>query len=379
MTIEKLTKINVSEIMEKDYRTVHPDTTISKAIGIMRKYKQFELPVVSKNGILKGLLSYSSLIRTGRVTMNEKVETQQTNIPRLKVGDSVARAAELFLSSDYRLLPITKNKKVEGVVKRCKIIELSSDLTTWRDMKVTELMSKNIEFVNLHDHLDNARTILRRLDVRTIPVVDENEELVGVIGISDIITYLKPKQRQQQGTVYGERTHFDPKVKDVMIETPQYLSKDSTVSNAIAIMLDKNISTVIIVEERKPIGIITGFDILENIVAAREEQKGVFVNISGLEDEAPEVIDILFEILESEMKRINKIFTLKVLNIHIRTYNIEGTEVKYSVHMRLTTDKYLFTTKSADWDLFKAFAEAVDRLYTLVVKKKEMTKNYKGK
>ncbi|MCK4614947.1 MAG: CBS domain-containing protein [Thermoplasmata archaeon] len=379
MPLEKLTKIRVTEIMDIHYQKVHPDTTLSEAIGIMLKYKQFELPVVAKNGVLRGLLSYSSLARTGRVTMNEKVETHQMSVPRLRVGDSVERAAELLISSDHRLLPVTKNRKVQGVVRRWKIIELSSDLETWKGMKVTELMHQPVEVVRVHDRLTTARNKLRRLDIRTIPVVDKNGELAGIIGIQDIVSYLRPKRRAQLGNFSGEKIHFDPEVKDVMIGEPHHVSENATVSTVITIMLDKSISSVVVVKERRPVGVVTRFDILEHIVSAGRKQEGVFVNISGLEEEDPDVLETLFEILDSAMNRINKIFPPKVLNIHVHTYNDEGNEAKYSVHMRLTTDKYLFLTKTVDWDIFRAFAEAADQIYTQVIKKKELVKNHKVK
>lgn len=379
MPVEKLTKISVNEIMEMDYQIVNPDTVISKAIGIMRKHKQYELPVVKKNGVLEGLLSYNSLVKSGSIAMNEKVETIQLNIPKLKASDSVARAAELFLSSNYRLLPVTKNKKVQGIIKRMKIIELASELETWKEVNVTELMSTHIETVKVHDKLNVARSFLRRHDIRTIPVVNENKELVGVIGIEDIISYLRPKRRAKLGAFIVEKTNFDPEVKDVMITEPYYLSPDNTIKDVIALMLDKKISSLVIVKDEKPVGIVSGFDILEYIVSAGRTEESVFVNISGLDEEDPDVMDSLFEIIEGEMKKINKIYPAKVLNIHVHTYNVEGNEIKYSVNMRLSTDKYLFITKAGDWDIFKVFSEGVEKLYAQVRKKKDKKKNHKVK
>ena len=45
MPVEKLSKMSVMEIMDTDYQQVQPESTLSEAIGIMLKHKQFELPV----------------------------------------------------------------------------------------------------------------------------------------------------------------------------------------------------------------------------------------------------------------------------------------------------------------------------------------------
>ena len=367
----------MEEILDTNFQVVHQDTTFSKAIGIMLKHKQFELPVVGNNGVLKGLLSYNSLAKSGSISMNEKVETAQLSIPKLKTEDNLARAAELFLSSDHRLLPVIKNRKVQGIVRRWKIIEMASDLKTWKKMNVTELMSRHVEIVKIDDKLTTARTLLRRLDIKTVPVVDKNGEIAGVIGIQDIISFLKPKRRPKLGAFTVEKTNFDPYVKDVMVTEPHYLTEESNIEEVISMMLKYSISTVIIVKDKKPTGIISGFDLLEHIMSAGRKEDSVFINISGFEEEDPEVMDSLFEILGSTMKKINKIFAPKVLNIHVHSYNIEGNEIKYSVNMRLTADKHLFVTKANDWDIYKAFSDGVDRLYSQVRKKKEILKEHK--
>ena len=378
MPVEKLSKIQVTEIMDTDYYMVRPDSTLSEAIGIMMKHKEFELPVVAENGILKGLLSYGSIAKAGRIIMNEKVESLQLNVPKLTVTDNLERAAELLLSSDHRILPVTKSRKVQGVIRRWKIIELSSDFGVWKKMKVTEIMQKPVEVVNVDDRLTKTRTKMRELDIRTIPVVNKEGLLVGIVGIQDIITFLRPKRRKHFGDFSGEKIHFDPVIGDIMIESPKFVNEDASMTSVIDQMLEENISTVVVVKDRKPVGVVSRFDILEHIVSAGRKQDAVFVNISGLEYEDPDVMDALFGILDNAMNKVNKIFTPQVHTIHIHKYHDAGNEAKYSVHMRLSTSKYLFITKAVDWDVFRAFSEGTDNLYAQVIKKKGQMKDYKG-
>lgn len=377
MPVEKLSKITVLEIMDTDYQMVKPDSSLSEAIGVMLKHKQYELPVVASNGMLQGLLSYYSLAKAGRMTMNEKVDGLQLNIPKMTAQDTVSRAAELLLSSDHRLLPVTRNRKVVGVIRRNRIIELASDLETWKGMKVTELMHQPVEVVNGSDRLTKAKTMMRNLDIRTIPVVDKKGFLTGVIGMSDIISYLRPKRRKQLGDFSGEKIHFDPEVQDVMISYPYFVEQGATVDDAIQVMQEQGISSIVITKDKTPLGVVSNSDILEFIVSSGRKQKQVFVNISGLEHEDLDVMDGLFGILDNALNKINKIYTPRVLNIHVNTYNYEGNEAKYSVHMRLSTTKHLYITKTVNWDPFKAFADGCDNLYAQVIKKKEMSKNHK--
>lgn len=377
MPVEKLSKIPVTEILDTEYYMVRPDSTLSEAIGIMMKHKEFELPVVAENGILKGLLSYGSIAKAGRITMNERVDSLQLNVPKLRVTDNLARAAELLLSSDHRILPVTKNRKVQGVIRRWKIIELTQDYDTWKNLGVVDIMHKPVEVVSEEDRLTKARNMLRNLDIRTIPVANKQGQLVGIIGTQDIVAFLRPKRRKHYGDFSGEKIHFDPEVREVMVGNPHYVNEDATMTEVIEIMLDKGISTIVVVRDRKPVGVVSRYDILQHIVSAGRKQEQVFVNISGLENEDPDVMDALFGILDNALNKINKIFTPQVLNIHVHKYNDDGNEAKYSVHMRLSTSKRLFITKTADWDIFRAFSEGTDNLYAQVIKKKELSKNHK--
>jgi len=383
MTVEKLKGIKVSEIMNREFHSVKPDATLSEAIGIMLRHEQYELPVATENEILRGLMSYNFLIRSGRVAMNEKVETIMINPPKLRVTDSVARAAELLLSSDLRLLPVTKNRKLQGVVKRGRVVELSSDLETWKTLKVKEIMTKSIEVVKMKDRVSTAKGLMRKLDVRSLPVVNNEGLLVGAIGIRDIMAYLKPKRRAQMGDFSGEKVRFDPEVHEIMVPHPKFVAEDTPVSRALSIMIEEDISGVFAVRERKPVGVLTQYDILEYIVSAGRKQDNVLVNISGIRDLEPEVVEALFDLIDGSMNKINKIFAPRILNIHVHTHNDDGpeekSESKYSVNMRLSTDKYLFLSKAVDWDIFRAFSEAADQIYAQVIRKKEMVKNYKAK
>lgn len=377
MPVENLSKTPVTEIMDTDFPMVRPDTTLSEAIGIMLKHKEFELPVIAQNGVLKGMLSYVAIARAGRVTMNAKVETLQLTVPKLTVTDDVRRAAELLLASDHRTLPVTRNRKVQGIVRRRKIIELTRDAETWKTMKVTDLMHKPVEVVSVDDRLTRARNMMREYDIRTIPVVDREGFLVGVIGVQDIVAFLRPRRRKHFGDFSGEKVSFDPLMSEVMVENPKFVLEDAPMSSVIDMMLDGNISTVLVVRERRPVGVVSRFDIVEYIVSAGRKQKGVFVNISGLEGEDPDVLDAVFDILDNAMNKVNKIYTPQVLNIHVRKYKEEGNEIKYSIDMRLSTSKGLFISKSVDWDVFRAFSQGTDILYAQIVRKKDQVKDYK--
>ncbi len=55
-------EVTVSEVMTRDVVTVHPDTDMYEAIGIMYEHKFGALPVVDDEGKVVGILTRTDLI-----------------------------------------------------------------------------------------------------------------------------------------------------------------------------------------------------------------------------------------------------------------------------------------------------------------------------
>lgn len=56
---------------------------------------------------------------------------------------------------------------------------------------ISEIYIPKVDFVNDHDDLDEVSNIMRKYDLEAIPVVDENEVLLGRITIDDIVDVIK--------------------------------------------------------------------------------------------------------------------------------------------------------------------------------------------
>lgn len=111
------------------------------------------------------------------------IELINNNIPRLKLKDSVSRALQLI--NDFRVthLPVVKDEKFLGLISE-------EDLLDQEESKMPiELMQEFFIQAAVHDneHFLNAVTCSNQFDTTVVPVVNEENDLMGVITTSDLL------------------------------------------------------------------------------------------------------------------------------------------------------------------------------------------------
>ena len=105
---------------------------------------------------------------------------------------------------------------------------------------------------------------LATYDIRHLPVVNDRGTLAGLITQRALYKIHSPR-RLEDGSWYYDKDLLDGFIlKNVMIQDPVALKGDSTLQEAMDIMIRSKIGSIPIVDElRRPIGIITRGDILK--------------------------------------------------------------------------------------------------------------------
>jgi acetoin utilization protein AcuB len=104
-----------------------------------------------------------------------------------------------------------------------------------------------------------AQTLLRYGKFRRLPVVDENDQLVGIITMSDLDLFFSTAP--SPGVVKRQY-----RVDQVMKTPVIMVSPDYPLEEAAQLMLEHHIGGLPVVEEKRLVGIITESDILSQIV-----------------------------------------------------------------------------------------------------------------
>ncbi|PJC76108.1 MAG: hypothetical protein CO013_00805, partial [Syntrophobacterales bacterium CG_4_8_14_3_um_filter_58_8] len=138
----------------KEVITVYPDTEIIQAAHLLLDKHISGLPVVDKEGRLKGIICQSDLI------------AQQRKIP----------LPSFFILLDGTI-PLTSSRHIEKEVKKMAAITVS------------EAMTADPITVDPETDLGDIATLMVKNSIHTLPVLDRGW-LVGIIGKEDILRTL---------------------------------------------------------------------------------------------------------------------------------------------------------------------------------------------
>ena len=116
----------------------------------------------------------------------EKVKRSQSGmiIDPVTLGPSASVSEALKIMKDFHIsgIPITENEKLVGILTN-RDLRFINDF----DQPVKNLMTKeNLVTARQGTTLEHAKTVLQKYKIEKLPIVDDNNRLIGLITIKDI-------------------------------------------------------------------------------------------------------------------------------------------------------------------------------------------------
>jgi len=242
----------VRDVMRKEVISVFPDTPVAEIVSMLIKRGYRSLPVVDEAGRLLGIITDGDLLRRG-------------GLP-----------ARLDLHAE---LP-------------------KSELTEFdrRPETAADVMSLPVVNVTADNNLGKAMSQMVNHGLKRLPVVDNDDRLVGWISRVDILhnlEYHQPLPEQPLDKIPEGRNIADLMYKDVPIVSPEATLEE------ILQALEKNRRrrSVVVDDQRQVLGIITDGDLLRRTQLG--EHPGFLARLKGLITGQPITTTISFPATET--------------------------------------------------------------------------------
>ena len=114
------------------------------------------------------------------------------NVEIARAEDDLAKTAMVMWRKDCGFVPVVDDgsRRVVGVITDRDICMASATRhETPEAMSVRDTMASRVWTVRTEDEVDTALETMRTNQVHRLPVVDEREQLAGVISFSDIVRH----------------------------------------------------------------------------------------------------------------------------------------------------------------------------------------------
>jgi len=126
-------------------------------------------------------------------------------------------------------------------------------------LRVADVMTSEVSTLRANDKLSIADDVMSLGRIRHMPVVDEDERLIGIVSQRDLF-------RSAVARCLGYGRHAQAKlldsllVKEVMTNDVLCTRSDAPLQEAARKMLDAKVGCLVVVEDEKPVGILTESD-----------------------------------------------------------------------------------------------------------------------
>jgi len=205
-TARALKEIPIKHVMKKNLITITdgPNDHLNQAATRMDTFKIGSVIIVNSDGNLAGIITKTDITKTYGVVCGGKFQVKDYMTKKVftcRKSDSLRFALNMINQNDISRLVVTDNNgKPLGVITTNTFLIHSSYFTKGKtktrdylfpidadDMCVGDLVSKELLTVNLEDDLSIAAQKMIKNQINGIPVVDDKNELVGVVSNLDVV------------------------------------------------------------------------------------------------------------------------------------------------------------------------------------------------
>ncbi|OGK62651.1 hypothetical protein A2334_03235 [Candidatus Roizmanbacteria bacterium RIFOXYB2_FULL_38_10] len=303
-------------IQTEDTIKVSPHDTLSFALNKLSSAHDAAFVFSDKNKYLGVINPYYCVIKTSSPS-NAKVEHALYHAPHVKLRHPVSKIAQLMIESKIHYLPVFDDKEeFVGYISARSLLRRLENLDIFTT-KIEEVLSrKKIPLITVFedDPLVYAMQKLKKFRVSKLVVVNKEMRLRGILSYYDLIAYLaSPKKREKQDKS-GDKVGLQSKsVRHFLKTYVLTLSKDDYLRDALHLILEKKIGSVVIVDgQNRPINIITTKDLLSLFVRESTKER-IEVTSKNLSKDSRRKLSGFFEHLKFWVKKKPDVEKTKLL------------------------------------------------------------------
>lgn len=345
----------------------------STAISVVKRdLERYPGIVVEKDGSYFGIVDKKALyngMHSMKISDSEKIGRYATIAPKISSDTPISDLAYYFHKSGLSVIPYSNAGKVVAVLTRSMLLKVLLSEHYLDKMKLEEHMSTPVAGINANANLAQALSSMDKMRVNRLVVV-ENGRLYGIITRNDI-TEMADGEKQRKPQLKDRKAPMsNAPVRDFANKNVISIDLSEDMSKAAREMIERSISSLVVMRSEMPVGMITARDIIEAVVAKkRKEPERIF--ISGLDETSYQFEDSIREELNSMLLSLDKMHGIAGSYI---TLNLKRIKLKsYEMSARLQIEGRGIIMVHAQGESFHdAFSGIMHRLKEKALKEKDI-------
>ncbi len=327
--------------------------------------------IVSKNGRYYGIIDDRNFRKIGGNPSKVKCETVVVKPPVITTETSLWERTTAFLLGHFKALPVIddKNRPI-GIITRVEVLKELQDMRIIPKISVKDIMNTPVYTVEENKNVGEARGKMKEYDARRL-VVLRNGKPVGIFSTLDLASFsMKPKRKQKMPMVVPSmRSVDDEPVANFYRYDLKTIDIKASVDEAAKLMIEKEVSNVVVLSNNKPVGVISALDIFKWIKEKAAEE--TMIEISGLDDETRRYYDDIKNTMANAIKKFVSSYGIRKVHVHVKK-----TKSFYSLHIRIEgAQKFVLSSEGPS--LEETLGMASSELKKILRRKKGIEKSRK--
>ena len=407
-------EISAKDVMSERFVALSEEEMLSKAITVFEERSPEAIVVFDSNGTYKGVLSERWIYRARIDPRRTKVKSLTRGVPAVSEDTNIVEVARKMLESGVQAVPVFKASasasasasalaasrtvdKCLGIVSDIRLLSAAAEKTPFGKEEVKKYATTNLIYLRPKDSVAKALATFREHAISRAPVL-EGGKVVGIITMHDIVTrFLMPRERATFGDFAGEKLRpLSVPIEGVMSSPLISVPPEGKVKDAVSLMRENDISSVLIEERERCMGILTKRDLLEAFIkfSTVKERRRVEVQFAGDYDDidAFQMSHIQSD-LDVLAKKLAKIYEEGLLVVHFKRIKagIEASEAgeaseeageHFNIRMRFITPQNVFSAQAEGFgalDVFERVKDSIERkIFEEKVLKREKRRKERG-
>jgi len=324
--------------------------------------------LVTKDGKYYGIIDHRSISANVRSPRNTKCETAIVRPPVLLEGTEVIERVSAFLLGHFKALPVINESEAPiGITTRVEALKEMQSEKLIPGGKVSELMSSPVFTVSEEDTIAQTKRGLRDKNARRMVVVSKGHP-IGIVSDYDLSSWTGSQNfggGRKDTQISAEKFDVDGMpIKGFLRPDITTIDQNESIENAVKRMIEKLVSSVIVVAGSKPVGILSALDIFKKVQNMNQER--TTIHVSGLNENNKFQFENIIEKIGRVVEKFGESFNIRNVGVHTKERKSTTT-----VNLYFDTDDGHVSLRSERATLKEAVDEIAEELDKVLRRRKD--------
>ncbi len=355
--------------------TFEANAPISKVIPAVEKSKA---AIINKGGFFFGIIDFRSIHRLNKSSLklnrNAVAEDYVVKVPRITPTTSIDDIIYYFYRTGTTALPYSDGDEINGIIDRYTLLKVILSVDLIKGLTCEDIMSTPVLAIDARANLAQATGAMANHKVNRL-VVMENGSMAGLLTSHDVTLKYSTAPERLPELKTKRYSSSSVSISSVMTKTPFTINATDDIKDAIREFINHNVSSLVVIKDSKPVGMLTISDIFASLIARRKSFENRII-LSGFDRSTYEYE---YDINEQAKAFIEKVEKFKKINVDYISINVKHLKNnRYEINAKVNIGKFgIIIVRVTDFVLDRTFAEALDKLMESIKKRKDQIEKKK--